>query len=137
MRKTAGQEILELLHTVRYIQMHKGCFRAACIAPQGDGLDTRKMMMVAPPGAECPLPPRSPNCANSAGSKPSPISMPDRIYNFRYLQRALEMEMERTALQASNQLIMADLDHFQEHQRRYGHGKGMRPRLVSRIWREA
>ncbi len=47
------------------------------------------------------------------------------LYNFRYLQRALEMEMERTRrTMLPTSLIMADLDHFKNINGKYGHESG-------------
>jgi len=47
------------------------------------------------------------------------------LYNFRYLQRSLEMEMERTRrTKLPTGLIMIDLDHFKNVNTRYGHECG-------------
>ncbi len=61
------------------------------------------------------------------------------IYNFRYLQRALEIEMERTRRsKLPTSLIMVDLDHFKEINTLYGHESGnIALAWVGRIWRES
>ncbi|MHC1729474.1 MAG: GGDEF domain-containing protein [Syntrophobacteraceae bacterium] len=47
------------------------------------------------------------------------------LYNFRYLQKALEMEMERTRrTKLPTSLIMVDLDHFKNINTLYGHECG-------------
>jgi diguanylate cyclase (GGDEF)-like protein len=47
------------------------------------------------------------------------------LFNFRYLQKALEMEMERTRrTKLSTGLIMIDLDHFKDFNTMYGHECG-------------
>ena len=47
------------------------------------------------------------------------------LFNFRYMQRALEMEMERTRrTKLSTGLIMIDLDHFKDVNTQYGHECG-------------
>lgn len=47
------------------------------------------------------------------------------LYNFRYLQKALEMEMERTRrTKLPTGLIMIDLDHFKNVNTLYGHECG-------------
>jgi len=47
------------------------------------------------------------------------------LYNFRYLQRALEVEMERTRrTKLPTGLIMIDLDHFKNVNTLYGHECG-------------
>ncbi len=47
------------------------------------------------------------------------------LYNFRYMQRALEMEMERTRrTKLPTGLIMLDLDHFKKVNADYGHEGG-------------
>lgn len=47
------------------------------------------------------------------------------LYNFRYMQRALEMEMERTRrTKLPTGLIMFDIDHFKDFNSRYGHEGG-------------
>jgi diguanylate cyclase (GGDEF)-like protein len=47
------------------------------------------------------------------------------LYNFRYLQKALEMEMERTRrTKLPTGLIMIDLDHFKDVNTLYGHECG-------------
>lgn len=47
------------------------------------------------------------------------------LYNFRYLQKALEMEMERTRrTRLPTGLIMVDLDHFKNINTQYGHECG-------------
>jgi diguanylate cyclase (GGDEF)-like protein len=47
------------------------------------------------------------------------------LYNFRYMQRALEVEMERTRRsKLSTGLIMIDLDHFKNVNTLYGHESG-------------
>jgi len=47
------------------------------------------------------------------------------LYNFRYLHRSLEMEMERTRrTKLPTGLIMIDLDHFKNVNTRYGHECG-------------
>lgn len=59
-------------------------------------------------------------------------------YNFRYLQRALEMEMERTRrTKLPTSLIMLDLDHFKNINTVYGHECGNTALAwVARILRE-
>jgi diguanylate cyclase (GGDEF)-like protein len=61
------------------------------------------------------------------------------IYNFRYLQRALEIEMERTRRsKLPTSLIMVDLDYFRDINTRYGHESGNTALAwVGRIWRES
>ncbi|MGC9193951.1 MAG: GGDEF domain-containing protein [Syntrophobacteraceae bacterium] len=47
------------------------------------------------------------------------------LYNFRYMQIALEMEMERTRrTKLPTGLIMLDIDHFKDFNTRYGHEGG-------------
>jgi diguanylate cyclase (GGDEF)-like protein len=47
------------------------------------------------------------------------------LYNFRYMQIALEMEMERTRrTKLPTGLIMLDVDHFKDFNARYGHEGG-------------
>jgi diguanylate cyclase (GGDEF)-like protein len=47
------------------------------------------------------------------------------LYNFRYMQRSLEMEMERTRrTKLPTGLIMIDLDHFKDVNTLYGHEFG-------------
>ena len=47
------------------------------------------------------------------------------LYNFRYMQRALEMEMERSRrTKLPTGLIMMDLDHFKKINTQYGHESG-------------
>ena len=47
------------------------------------------------------------------------------LYNFRYMQKALEVEMERTRRsKLSTGLIMLDLDHFRNVNTLYGHECG-------------
>ncbi len=47
------------------------------------------------------------------------------LYNFRYMQRSLEMEMERTRrTKLPTGLIMIDLDHFKNVNTLYGHECG-------------
>jgi diguanylate cyclase (GGDEF)-like protein len=47
------------------------------------------------------------------------------LYNFRYMQRSLEIEMERTRrTKLSTGLVMIDLDHFKKVNTLYGHECG-------------
>lgn len=47
------------------------------------------------------------------------------LYNFRYMQKALEVEMERTRRsKLPTGLIMIDLDHFKDVNTLYGHESG-------------
>ena len=47
------------------------------------------------------------------------------LYNFRYMQRALEIEMERTRrTKLPTGLVMIDLDHFKNVNTLYGHECG-------------
>lgn len=47
------------------------------------------------------------------------------LYNFRYMQRALEMEIERTRRTKSpTSLVMIDLDHFKRINTDHGHESG-------------
>lgn len=47
------------------------------------------------------------------------------LFNLRYMQRALEMEMERTRrTKLPTGLIMLDLDHFRKFNTQYGHEGG-------------
>jgi diguanylate cyclase (GGDEF)-like protein len=47
------------------------------------------------------------------------------LYNFRYMQRSLEMEMERTRrTKLPTGLIMVDLDHFKNVNTLFGHERG-------------
>ncbi|MEN6441807.1 MAG: GGDEF domain-containing protein [Syntrophobacter sp.] len=47
------------------------------------------------------------------------------IYNFRYMQRALDMEMERTRRsRLPTSLVMADLDYFKRINDEFGHEEG-------------
>lgn len=61
------------------------------------------------------------------------------LYNFRYMQRALEMEMERTRrTMLPTSLIMADLDHFKSVNGAYGHEAGNSAlSLVGKVLRES
>jgi diguanylate cyclase (GGDEF)-like protein len=47
------------------------------------------------------------------------------LYNFRYMQRSIEIEMERTRrTKLPTSLVMIDLDHFKNVNTRYGHECG-------------
>ncbi len=47
------------------------------------------------------------------------------LFNYRYMQRSLEMEMERTRrTKLPTGFIMLDLDHFKDFNTRYGHEGG-------------
>ncbi len=61
------------------------------------------------------------------------------LYNFRYMQKALEMEMERTRrTKLPTGLIMIDLDHFKNINTLYGHECGNTSlSWVSKILRES
>ena len=61
------------------------------------------------------------------------------LYNFRYMQKALEMEMERTRrTRLSTGLIIADLDHFKNVNDLYGHECGNAAlSLVGRVLKES
>ena len=61
------------------------------------------------------------------------------LYNFRYMQKALEMEMERTRrTRLPTGLIMADLDHFKNVNTLYGHECGNAAlRLLGKVLMES
>jgi diguanylate cyclase (GGDEF)-like protein len=60
------------------------------------------------------------------------------LYNFRYLMKALEMEMERTRRsRLPTGLVMIDLDHFRRVNNDYGHQIGnLALCWVGKVWKD-